>query len=530
MKLLFALIASIPLAAQTVVVNVDAAANRQPISPLIYGTAFATTQQLDELNAPLNRSGGNTATRYNWQANAANHAADWYFESLAEESAIAGDDADRFVDGTRAAGAEPMITIPMIGWAAKLGNNRQRLSSFSIVKYGAQNDRDWQWFPDAGNGMRASDGKEITGNDPNDANLPVDSLFQQAWVRHLNGRVHWYMLDNEPSIWHATHRDVKPNGASMEEIRDKAIDYARRIKEVDPTALVCGPEEWGWLGFLYSGADQQYAAAHGWSSFPDRASHGNLDFIPWYLGELRRAENGTRLLSALTVHWYPQGGEFSDDVSPAMQARRNRSTRALWDRDYRDETWIDAKTYAIPRLREWVAAAYPGTRVGLTEYNWGAEGHMNGATAQADLLGIFGRERLDLAARWTTPARGTPVYEAMRMYRNYDGRRSTFGDTSVAAAAPNADHVAAFAAVRSSDGALTVLVIAKDPSGSATVDVRVANFPAATAVQVWQLAAGKSITRLPDASSLTVTVPAPSVTLLVIARADAATRRRAAGR
>ena len=108
---------------------------------------------------------------------------------------------------------------------------------------------------------------------------------------------------------------------------------------------------------------------------------------------------------------------------------------------------------------------YPGTQIGITEYNWGAEGHINGATTQADILGIFGREGLDMAARWTTPAASTPTYKAIKMYRNYDGRRSAFGDTSVAAATPIPDDVSAFAAVRSTDGALTVMVINKVLSG-----------------------------------------------------------------
>jgi hypothetical protein len=492
------------------VVTIDANANRHPISPLIYGTNFATAQQLSELHAPLNRRGGNATTRYNWQANASNHASDWYFESLAEESGIAGDDADRFVDESHAGGAEPMITIGMLGWVARLGNNRQRLSSFSIGKYGAQTDRDWQWFPDAGNGTRSADGQPVTGNDPNDANLPADALFQQAWVRYLaaRGGVRWYLLDNEPSIWHATHRDVKPSGATMDEMREKTIDYATRIKEADPRALICGPEEWGWLGFLYSGADQQYAAAHGWSSFPDRAAHGNVDFIPWYLRETRGK------IDALTVHWYPQSGEFGDDVSASMQALRNRSTRSLWDRNYKDESWIGTKVYLIPRLHEWVDANAPGVLTGITEYNWGAEHHMNGATAQADLLGIFGREGLDLATRWTTPDRNTPVYLAMRMYRNYDGQGSAFGDVSVLAAAPDPDHVSVFAATRSSDGALTVMIVAKDVSGP--VELQLANFPFVSA-QVWQLANG-AISRKADTNSLTITVPAASVTLVVIPR------------
>ena len=68
-----------------------------------------------------------------------------------------------------------------------------------------------------------------------------------------------------------------------------------------------------------------------------------------------------------------------------------------------DDSWIASVIRCIPQLRDWVNAYYPGTQIGITEYNWGAESHINGATAQADVLGIFGREGLDLAARWTTP-------------------------------------------------------------------------------------------------------------------------------
>jgi len=63
----------------------------------------------------------------------------------------------------------------------------------------------------------------------------------------------------------------------------------------------------------------------------------------------------------------------------------------------------------IPRMKSWVAANYPGTPIGVTEYNWGAENHINGATAQADILGIFGRENLDLATRWIRPDATTPT-------------------------------------------------------------------------------------------------------------------------
>ena len=501
-----------------VTIDVDAAANRHPIDPNVYGVAYASAAQLSDLNVPLNRSGGNAATRYNWQLNASNRAADWFFESIGEPSALAGESADTFIRDTKSAGAQPMITIPILGWTAKLGPNRAKLAGFSVAKYGAQQSTD-PFMPDAGNGVRAN-GSEIGGNDPHDANMPVDSLFQQAWVQHLAGGVCYYLLDNEPSIWHATHRDVHPIGATMDEVLAKMLDHAERIRAVDRGALICGPEEWGWSGYFYSGYDQQWGAAHNWSSFPDRAAHGGADYVPWLVSQMRG------LLDVVTVHYYPQGGEFSDDVSTAMQLRRNRSTRSLWDPKYVDESWISDKVRLILRMREWAA----GLPIGITEYNWGAEGNMNGATAQADVLGIFGREGLDLAARWTTPAAGSPAYDAIRIYRNYDGAKSSFGDTSVSAGGPNPDDVAVFAAQRSSDGALTVMIVTKVLSGTTPATVRIANFNAAANAQRWQLAAGTHIARVADVAvsggSMSLTLPAKSVTLLVIPRGG---RRRAAG-
>jgi glycosyl hydrolase family 44 len=512
-----------------VTIAIDVNAGRHRIDPNIYGVAHAGAADLNDLNVPLNRNGGNNTTRYNWQQNADNRGNDWYYESIADASAIAGERGDTFFSTSRTANAQAMLTVPTIEWVAKVASNRGKLASFSIAKYGAQTGNDWQWFADAGNGVLTT-GQYVTGNDPNDANVPSNSSFQQGWIQHLVGRwgtnagggVRYYILDNEPSIWHSTHRDVRPVGATMTEILDKMVDYAGKIKNVDPSALIVGPEEWGWSGYFFSGYDQQYGSLHGWSVLPDRQSHAGADYLPWLLDSIRQssATAGRRLLDVFTVHYYPQGGEFSDDTSSAMQLRRNRSTRSLWDPNYVDETWINDKVRLIPRLRSWVNTYYPGTAIGITEYNWGAENHINGATTQADILGIFGREGLDAAARWTTPASTTPTYKAMKMYRNYDGNRSAFGDTSVAATVPDPNALAAFAAQRSADGALTIMLVNKALSGTTQAIINIAHFHDQGTSQLWQLTSANAITRGPDvnvaASSVTLALPAQSITLLVV--------------
>jgi PKD repeat protein len=513
-----------------VTVNVDADANRRPISPYIYGVAFASTTQLADLNAPLNRSGGNATSSYNWQQNATNRGGDWYFESIPEASATAGEMGDAFIARSRAAGAEAMITIPMLDWVAKLGANRSKLAAFSQARYGQQTDSDWQWMPDAGNGVLKSTGKNITNNDPNDANTPAGVAFQKGWMDHLvarwglaaNGGQKFYLLDNEHSLWQSTHREIKQTGATMDEIRQKMIDYGAMVKAVDPGAVVFGPEEWGWSGYFYSGYDQQYSAANNWCCFPDRAAHGNMDYLPWLLDQLRAHEqqSGKRVIDVFSLHYYPQGGEFGNDTSTTMQQLRNRSTRALWDPNYTDPTWINDKVMLIPRMKAWVNGYYPGLKLAITEYNWGAEGHINGATTQADIYGIFGREGLDYAARWTTPDATTPTYKAMKMFRNVDGNKSGFGDTSVSATVPNPDNLSAFAALRSSDGAMTVMVVSKVLSGSTPVTVNLGNFANAGYAQVWQLTSANTISHPANVAvsgtSLATSVPAQSVTLYVI--------------
>jgi hypothetical protein len=127
-----------------------------------------------------------------------------------------------------------------------------------------------------------------------------------------------------------------------------------------------------------------------------------------------------------------------------------------------------------------------------------------------------------MGARWTTPASTTPTYKAMKMYRNYDGNKSAFGDTSIAASTANPDAVSAFAAVRSADGALTVMAINKQIGTTATATINLSTFPHRGTTQIWQLTSANAITRLSDQSfsgtSFITALPAQSITLFVVPR------------
>ena len=218
-----------------VTIAVDANVNRRPIDPNIYGVAHASTRELNDLNSPLNRNGGNNTTRYNWQLNADNRGNDWYFESIADSSATAGR-ARRHLHRQRArrrrAGdADDSDDRAGSRSSAPIG---RKLASFSIAKYGAQTGNDWQWFPDAGNGVRdqrpASSPATIRTTPTSRRRRPSSragcSTSSAAGAPTSAGGLRYYILDNEPSIWHSTHRDVHPTAPTMDEIRDKMIDFA----------------------------------------------------------------------------------------------------------------------------------------------------------------------------------------------------------------------------------------------------------------------------------------------------------------
>jgi hypothetical protein len=134
---------------------------------------------------------------------------------------------------------------------------------------------------------------------------------------------------------------------------------------------------------------------------------------------------------------------------------------------------------------------YPGTKTGITEYSWGADSHINGATAQADILGIFGREGLDLACRWVAPAEGSITWKAMQLFRNAGGSGLGFGDASVSASIPNPDDLSAFSAIDRSTGHLTIMVINKT-SGDKQVRFVVSGFRPGT-VRRWTLRADNTV-------------------------------------
>ncbi len=331
--------------------------------------------------------------------------------------------------------------------------------------------------PDRGNGLRA-DGSPITGNDPRDTSIASTPELQAEGIRALGksageAPINVYGLDNEPMLWQATHRDVHPEPPTYEEVFARGRDYAQAIKQADPRGLVAGPCTWGWTDLQFSAAD---AGKDNYAAHADRRAHGDVPFLPWYLAAMKRATDkaGKRLLDLVDVHIYPQGQADGQGVyggqskSAAMRALRLRSTRGLWDPSYRDESWIHEPVMLIPRVRAWVDAHYPSVKICIGEYNWGGDDDASGAIAQADILGILARERVDHAYFWAGLA-GVQRF-SFALYRNPDGLGRGFGDQFLACRSSERDLLGVYAA-RRSDGAVTVVLVNKDLERTAQVHV-----------------------------------------------------------
>ena len=512
--------------------HVDVAAARHPISADVYGMNYAKEDLALELALPVRRWGGNSTSRYNWQTSMTNTGSDWYFENVPDDIDTSqlpnGSASDLFVEQDKRTATRTLMTVPLIGWTAKASSPRTHPldCGFKVSKYGSQQRTDSEWDADCGNGKTPS-GVDMTGNNPEDTSSTITSTFVSAWVQHLvsrygtaaNGGVAYYNLDNEPMLWNSTHRDVHPAPTTYDELRDATYQIAQAVKTADPSAKTLGPVLWGWCAYFYSAKD-------GCGAGDDRAAHGNTDFVVWYLQQMKLYEqqHSVRLLDYLDLHMYPQGnGVYSNGPgNAATKALRLRSTRSLWDPSYVDESWIPAAVKLVPRMKDWVNANYPGTKLAITEYSWGAMGDINGALAQADVLGILGREGVDLATLWGPPDSSQPGAFAFRMFRNYDGAGHRFGETSVSAASDNQEKLSIYAAQRTTDGALTVIVVNKSTSNLQTT-VNLAGFAPAATASVYRYGSDNlaAVQHLADqavtAGSISTTFPVNSITLFVLA-------------
>jgi len=466
---------------------VRCAGKTHPISELIYAGAT------DDWSAGVSakRIGGNPLSRANWENGTWNAGHDWFFENGKQDSTL--------IEVLKEAGEKRQkiaIVVPLLGWVSKDGSS----AGFPRAKFPDQRKFD-QWRPEAGDGYRP-DGTPIPPGDPRETSVPAPPELIAKWLRQVvenagteKRAVHMYILDNEPSLWNVTHRDVHPQPVGYDELLDRTIKYATVIRDTDPQALIAGPAEWGWINYMTSAVDREA------KNEQDRERHGGVALVPWYLKKLNEHEKATgkRLLDVLDLHFYPAAdGIYNGNATDAKAAaKRIRSTRGLWDPNYRDESWIKEAIRLIPRMKEWVHSSYPGLKLSIGEWSFGADGHISGGLATAEALGRFGQHGLDYAFYWGELKETNANYWAFRAFRNFDGKGGRFQDTAVPV--KETEHVSLFASKDATGKRLVLVLLNRDADNKATVSIALQDCGRAASAQLYSF----------DANSKALS-PAPS--------------------
>jgi Glycoside hydrolase family 44 len=473
------------------VLQVDVCASRHFISPDIYGVTFwfagdtsaGNMQFAKDIALPLNRLGGDATTRYNWQVDSSNAGFDFYFMGGSGTTPTPGASKDALVTTNQTFGAKTVMTIPIIEYINKSADTH---CSYPKSVYPNQQSYNPYVPPNndgCGNG-KDSGGNVITDTHITDHDVANDPSIQQAWVTHLVGKfgtaakggVPIYQMDNEPTGWPGIHFDVRPVSPTCEELRDRTYAYAVAVKTADATASVLGPGD---------------------IPVADDFDCGGVTRGQYYLAAMADYEkqHGVRILDYYSHH-YP--GCCSGDPIANLEAR-------------------------IKKHQGWIADKYPGTKLGYDEYNWGADVDTYAtALLSADGLGVFGRDSVDMASFWGLDDATKATATAFRLYRNYDGKGGAFGDVSTSASSADATKLHVYAAQRTGDNAVTVVVVNKT-AADITSALSLSNHTAKASAHVFVFSSAepKSVVAQPDltiadAGNIVVTYPAASATLLVV--------------
>jgi mannan endo-1,4-beta-mannosidase len=460
---LFLTLTAIGCAQITVEYTIETEHGRRPISPYIYGTNF---DYITTDNLTVRRMGGNRLTAYNWENNASNAGSDWkHFSNDYEIECIPivdwhkpGKMVTDFVDQNLAGGMQSMVTLQMAGYVAADKDEE-------VTEAEKAPSHRWNHVVFRKNGPLCSP--------PDQPDLKDGCVYMDEFVRFLVTRygnvasgkgIRFYSMDNEPALWSHTHERIHPNPVTCRQLVDNTRQLAAVVKEFDPQAEICGPVLYGFAAFL------SLQDAPDWKEIKQKNSYEW--FIDFYLDEMKKysAADGKRLLDVLDLHWYPEAQDkdgarvTQDRPTETNQVTRMQTPRTLWDPDYTEKSWVgDSFKWALPLLpmvNRSVEKWYPGTKVAFTEYDYGGKNHISGGIAQADVLGIFGKYGVYLATYFGDGiGHGAYTDAAFNLYRNYDGKKSAFGDVSVFAKTSDKINSSIYAAVSDKSGDKLGLIV-----------------------------------------------------------------------
>ncbi|MBQ9956091.1 MAG: glycoside hydrolase family 44 protein, partial [Ruminococcus sp.] len=490
-------------------VTINLAGEKKEISPYIYGiNQYGNQSNYNNVTVNAVRQGGNRMTAYNWETNASNAGSDWKYSS----------------DNNLSSSDEPADCIQVLSKEAQQFDIGYKLASLQMAGYvsadmngtveeseSAPSDR-WNKVefkkdsalsetPDLTDGVVYMDEY---------VNYIINKLGDSTTATGIQG----YSLDNEPALWHHTHSRIHPDLVTHQELAEKSIELASVVKELDPNAEIFGPALYGYTAFDHLADDDTTSE---WETL--KSENGYHWYLDCYLDTMKKAseEKGVRLLDVLDIHYYSESAR-------AGVEDRLQSVRTLYEEGFVENSWIgqwcQENVPILPTVQESIDKYYPGTKLAVSEYNFGGE-DLSGTISHAEALGCFADAGVYLATMWS----GNPYqFSAINLYTNYDGNGGSFGNMLVPTKTDDVSLASSYASIEGTDnGTVTAMLTNKSltEAENATISLEGATTDY-EAVAVYAVYGDSSDIRLIDVienvsdNKVNVTLPAYSAAMLVI--------------
>lgn len=462
-----------------VTVTIDTHSETKEISPYIYGIN-EDLANLKYYSVNSIRWGGNRSSAYNWETNLSNAGSDYYnlkdFYALhnvrKELKQFPAAPAHEVMEDMKEFNVPyGLMTLQMLGYVSDNWEKDEKLTA----EQAAPDTKHWAKVENR------KDGELSLEPDTTDGVVYMDEFMNylvKTFGDSQNGGFKGISLDNEPSLWSGTHKLVQKEKLKCTELIEKTKDLAAVIKELDPNVDVFGPALYGYMAFV------SLQGSPDWNEVKKGTAY--KWFVDYYLDEMKKAEDeaGHRLVDILDFHYYTEakgacGTRTCDHYDDkACNKARMDAVRSLWDPNYVENSWIgDNGCEFFPlfdKMQESIDTYYPGTKMAVTEYDFGGGDHITGGIAEADFLGTCAKYGVYFTTLWSYSKNAFQL-GAINMFTNYDDNGTGFGDMLITGTESSDDYaVGAYSAFTSTedDGTVRVILTNKGQVGPTPVTIK----------------------------------------------------------
>lgn len=469
---------TVVLNAASVSISIDGNGTTHKVSPYIYGknnstsedsTKATTAEDWTRINesgvAFLRENGGNNSTKYNYRRHLSSHP-DWYNN------------------------VEPHDWDYELGLIQEIAPQVQTMYGFQLLgqvaETEANNFKDWDWYVNhdkkwlntdqnvAGSGSvpNPDDGETaLTDGDPDSYLMPwpadstvgiLDHWFGEGGLGFDRSKVLYWAMDNEPEIWHGTHDDVQKEPVSADEFIDKYVSVAKAAKSKWPEIKLVGPitcNEWQW----YVGSDGKGVTKDG----------VYYSWIEYFIKRIAEEEAlcGMKLLDVFALHFYPSKLSDSevvqchriyfDETYDYPQANGVKKISGKWDNSV-------TKEFVLKRCQDWMLKYMNEVRgVGITETGIESKDANVNSIWYGSTIGEFMKRKVEVFSPWRWKA---GMWETLHLFARYN--KPYYLDAS----SSNDSLVSVHATVNEEKDSLSVLLINRDLTESAKVEIDLRNF------------------------------------------------------